>query len=101
MGTARGLAHGERFGMPTGRRRVTVKREGRMTMKRWTGIWLVMLFSALLLLLNASPTMALNVGDKAPDFALPGTTAEKISLSDYLGKKPIVVFSYLYAFTGL
>ena len=69
-------------------------------MKRWTDMRIVMLFSALLLLLNASPVMALNVGDKAPDFALPATTAEKISLGDFLGKKPVVVFSYLYAFTG-
>jgi peroxiredoxin len=63
-------------------------------------MWIVMLCSALLLFLNSSPGLALNVGDKAPDFALPATTAEKISLGDFLGKKPIVLFSYFYAFSG-
>lgn len=71
-----------------------------MTTKRWIGTWLVMFFSALVLLGNASQATALQVGDKAPDFSLPATTAEKISLDDFLGKQPIVVFSYLYAFTG-
>jgi peroxiredoxin len=44
--------------------------------------------------------MALQVGDKAPDFSLPATTAEKINLADYVGKKPVVVFFYIAAFTS-
>ncbi len=44
---------------------------------------------------------ALQIGDKAPDFLLSATTAEKVSLADYLGKKPIVLFFYIGAFTGL
>jgi peroxiredoxin len=39
------------------------------------------------------------VGDIAPDFTLPATTAEKISLSDYRGKKNIVVAFYGMDFT--
>jgi peroxiredoxin len=62
---------------------------------------IAMLLSAILLLLNSSPAMALQAGDKAPDFSLPATTAEKISLADFVGKKPVVVFFYLYAFSGL
>jgi peroxiredoxin len=58
------------------------------------------LVSGALLLLGANPVLALQVGDKAPDFSLPATTAERISLADYLGKKPVVVFFYIAAFTN-
>lgn len=46
-----------------------------------------------------SGALALQVGDKAPEFTLPGTTAE-IKLADYLGKKPVVLFFYIGAFTN-
>lgn len=59
----------------------------------------VLLISAVLFL-GIGPVMALEVGDKAPEFALPATTAERVSLADYLGKKHVVVFFYLYAFTN-
>jgi peroxiredoxin len=71
-----------------------------MTMTRWTGMRFMMPVTVLALLLSASQALALKVGDKAPDFSLPATTAEAIKLSDYLGKKPLVVFAYLYAFSG-
>jgi peroxiredoxin Q/BCP len=48
--------------------------------------------------MGASHVLALQVGDKAPDFTLPGTTAGEIKLADYVGKKPVVVFFYIYAF---
>ncbi len=35
-----------------------------------------------------------NVGDKAPDFTLPSQTGENVSLSQFLGKKNIVLFFY-------
>jgi peroxiredoxin len=62
---------------------------------------IAMLLSAALLLLSSTPAKALQAGDKAPDFSLPATTAEKISLADFVGKKPVVVFFYLFAFSGL
>ena len=37
---------------------------------------------------------ALEVGKKAPDFALLGTTGEKISLSQFLGKKAVLIEFY-------
>jgi len=37
---------------------------------------------------------ALGVGDKAPDFTLPATTGEKISLSQYRGKKLVLLEFY-------
>jgi peroxiredoxin len=38
------------------------------------------------------------VGDRAPDFVLPATTADKVSLADYLGQKHLVIFFYIAAF---
>jgi AhpC/TSA family protein len=58
------------------------------------------LLLAILLLFSGNPVMAVQVGDKAPDFSLPATTAEKVSLADFIGKKPVVVFFYVYAFTN-
>jgi peroxiredoxin len=37
---------------------------------------------------------ALEVGDKAPDFTLPSTTGEKISLSQFRGKKAVLLEFY-------
>lgn len=39
------------------------------------------------------------IGDVAPDFTLEATTNEKISLSDYHGKKNVVVAFYGMDFT--
>ena len=58
------------------------------------------LVSMALLLFAAGQSMALQVGDKAPDFALPATTAESIKLADFIGKKPVVLFFYIGAFTN-
>lgn len=43
----------------------------------------------------ASKTSTLKVGDKAPDFALPGHRGqETFKLSDYRGKKNVVIVFY-------
>ncbi|MBI4524817.1 MAG: redoxin domain-containing protein [Deltaproteobacteria bacterium] len=41
---------------------------------------------------------ALEAGDKAPDFKLPGTTGVDISLSDFKGKKFVLIEFYGAAF---
>jgi peroxiredoxin len=41
----------------------------------------------------------LNVGDTAPDFSLPATTTDPLTLSDYRGKKNVVVAFYGMDFT--
>ena len=38
--------------------------------------------------------MRVKVGDKAPDFTLPSQTGEKVSLSNFLSKKNVVLFFY-------
>jgi glutaredoxin-dependent peroxiredoxin len=60
-------------------------------------VWLV---SATLLMGAAGQSLALQVGDKAPAFSLPATTAEKIELANYQGKQPVVLFFYIGAFTN-
>ena len=71
-----------------------------MQMKRWISMFMVALVSVALLFLDVGDVMALKVGDKAPDFTLSSTTGEKISLSQYQGKKPVVLYFYLFAFGG-
>jgi thioredoxin-dependent peroxiredoxin len=36
----------------------------------------------------------LDIGDRAPDFTLPSSTGENISLSQFIGKKNVVIFFY-------
>jgi uncharacterized lipoprotein YmbA len=67
-------------------------------MLRWIRITAAVLLTGSLLVLAAGQATALQVGDQAPSFTLPATTAEKVSLADYLGKQPIVVFFYITAF---
>jgi hypothetical protein len=69
-----------------------------MRRRRWASLMAAVLLSAVVLLVSFGPATALQVGDKAPDFSLPATTAEKIGLADFVGQKPVVVFFYLYAF---
>ncbi len=48
---------------------------------------------------GATVATALEVGEKAPDFTLPSTTGEKISLSQFLGKKLVLIEFYVADFT--
>jgi peroxiredoxin Q/BCP len=41
-----------------------------------------------------------NVGEKASDFSLPVTREQKVGLSDYHGKKNVVLAFYPLDFTG-
>jgi cytochrome oxidase Cu insertion factor (SCO1/SenC/PrrC family) len=59
----------------------------------------VVVLAALLVAGAMTPIKALEVGAKAPDFTLPATTQEKWSLSDLIGKKNVVFFSFIGAFT--
>ena len=62
-------------------------------------------FSAALTLLavglvSAPAQTKLKVGDTAPDFTLTSTAGKPIRLSDYQGKKNVVLAFYVLAFTG-
>jgi hypothetical protein len=47
------------------------------------------------------PAPAAEVGDKAPDFLMHSTVGETVRLSDYQGKKNILMFFFVAAFTGV
>lgn len=46
------------------------------------------------------PKTQLKAGDQAPDFTLPDTTGKPVKLSDFLGKKVVVLAFFPAAFTG-
>ena len=48
----------------------------------------------------APPKTHLKVGDLAPDFALRDTEGKEVKLSDFRGKKNVVLAFYVLAFTG-
>ena len=48
----------------------------------------------------AGVATALEVGEKAPDFTLPSTTGEKISLRQFQGKQPVLLEFYVADFGG-
>ena len=56
--------------------------------------------SSALLLAQAPPKTHLKVGDTAPDFEMPSTQGKKVKLSDFRGKKIVVVAFFPAAFTG-
>ena len=58
---------------------------------------LLTLLASVLLVGAAS---ALEVGQKAPDFTLNGTDGKPVKLSDLTAKGPIVVYTFIAAFTG-
>jgi AhpC/TSA family len=47
------------------------------------------------------PARAIDVGDKAPEFFMHSTVGETVRLSDYQGKKNVLLFFFLAAFTGV
>ena len=46
------------------------------------------------------PKTHLKVGDEAPDFTLPSTSGQPVKLSDFRGKKTVVLAFFPAAFTG-
>jgi len=48
----------------------------------------------------AVPAQALQVGQKAPDFELPGSQGKPVKLSELTAKGPVVIYTFIAAFTG-
>ena len=67
-------------------------------MKR--AIPVVLLLFAVGLVASAVLAVELKVGDKAPDFRLPGSDGKTYALKDFAGKKAVVVAWFPKAFTG-
>ena len=46
------------------------------------------------------PETKLKIGDTAPEFVLTDTGGNTVKLSDFKGKKSVVLAFYVFAFTG-
>ena len=64
---------------------------------RWSAIAVVGTLAGLVL---AGPAAALEVGQKAPDFTLPAPGGKPVKLSDLTAKGPVVLYTFIQAFTG-
>lgn len=65
------------------------------------GIYVTLVGLSILLSITPMSALALQIGDKAPDFLLYSTVGEAVRLSDYQGKKNIVLFFFVRAFGGV
>jgi len=61
--------------------------------------WVLTLILLLATLTAGTVVQAVEVGDKAPDFTLPSTKGDPVSLSQFLGKKNVVLEFYVLDFT--
>ena len=48
----------------------------------------------------AGPAIALDVGQKAPDFTLAGPGGKQVKLSELTAKGPVVLYTFIQAFNG-
>ena len=67
---------------------------------RKTLLCMMMLLFSLPLFSQTAGKTTLKVGDMAPDFTLPSTAGQPVKLSDFRGKKNVVLAFYPAAFTG-
>jgi len=51
-------------------------------------------------MLVAGPAAAVQVGDKAPDFTLTAPGGKPVTLAELTAKGPVVIFTFIQAFTG-
>ena len=58
------------------------------------------LAGAAIALVLATSASALEVGQKAPDFTLQAPDGKPVKLGDLLGKGPVVIFTFIQAFTS-
>ncbi len=65
-----------------------------MQTRRWISMFMVALVSVALLFFNVGDVMALKVGDVAPDFSIIDVSGNEVRLSDFKGKKNVVLIFY-------
>ena len=68
-------------------------------MKALSSTFRIAVASAALVLGLAAAAPALEVGQKAPDFTLAAPGGKTVKLSDLLGKGPVVLYTFIQAFT--
>jgi len=69
--------------------------------KKAFGAALLFVLASVALAKQPAPTRThLKLGDTAPDFALRDTAGKEVKLSDFRGKKNVILAFYVFAFTG-
>ena len=68
--------------------KTTVRRLGRVAVAAGLGTVLL-----------AGGASALQSGDKAPDFTLSASDGKPVKLADLLGKGPVVIYTFIQAYT--
>jgi peroxiredoxin Q/BCP len=68
-----------------------------MSMKR--AVVQTFVLSVLAVMTLAGAASALEVGQKAPDFSLIGPDGKPVTLADLTAKGPIVIYTFIAAFT--
>ena len=69
-------------------------------MHRKKALWSFVAAAVAATLLLSGAADALEVGKKAPDFILGVPGGKQLKLSEMLGKGPVVVFTFIQAFTA-
>ncbi len=64
------------------------------------GVWSALAGVVAMLILTAN-AYAIQVGQKAPEFMLMAANGKQVKLTDFLGKGPVVIFTFIQAFTGV
>ncbi len=59
-----------------------------------------LLVATLLALPLAGPALAVEVGQPAPDFTLAAPGGKQVTLTDLTGKGPVVIYTFIQAFTA-
>lgn len=65
--------------------------------KRSIGLYVL----CMVMLIGSSSAQAVEVGDHAPDFTLQSTTGKEISLSQFKGKKNVLIEFYSFDFNPI
>jgi peroxiredoxin len=52
------------------------------------------------ILVLAGPATAAQVGQKAPDFSLPGPDGKPVALADLVARGPVVLYTFIQAFAA-
>jgi hypothetical protein len=86
--------------MPRARRRARFPGEEEEVAMSRRALARVVPVVALAALVVAGPALALDVGQKAPDFTLNAPGGKQVKLSDLLGKGPVVLYTFIGAFNG-
>ncbi len=60
---------------------------------------LIVLLAGFILAMMALEAMAMEVGQKAPDFTLMAASGKEVKLNDLTAKGPVVLYTFIQAFT--